>query len=154
MNNIGRDRLCAERVRDLEEWRRGMEADVVHLAEVAEIQPPQELLEEPRIGLATLDSLFEHEDIEAINHEDATWITSHLLAYVAIYLIKKFEGRWAVDTDRESPTYARYLVELPAPYGGESVRIDVAQEVHTFLHEPMGRSLLQLVIRLEGKVAP
>ncbi|MGW7366511.1 hypothetical protein ACWGI8_24510 [Streptomyces sp. NPDC054841] len=141
-------------MRDLTEWERGMEADVVNLAEVMEFQPTEELLDDPRTGLATLDSLIEHEDIKEISPEDATWITSHLLAYVAVYLIKKFKGRWIVDTDRESSSYARYLVELPAPRGGDSVRIDVAQEVHDFLHEPMGRSLLQLVIRLEGKVAP
>lgn len=131
-----------------------MERDVVRLAEVLDISPPEELLNDPRTGLAKLDALYEYEDVEEIGEEDAVWVTSQLLAYVATYLIRKFDGRWVVDTDRSSPSYARYLVALPAPRGGEDVCIDVGEEVDSFLHEPAGRSLLKFVIRLEGKVAP
>ncbi|MFP8963607.1 hypothetical protein ACLIYP_24115 [Streptomyces nanhaiensis] len=154
MRNGDKDRVCAERVRGLDEWTREMDRDVVRLAEMLDIRPPEELLSDPRTGLAKLDALYEYEDIEAISEEDTIWVTAQLLAYVATYLIKKFDGRWVVDTDRGSPSYARYLVALPAPRGDGDVLIDIGKEVDSFLHEPVGRSLLKFIIRLEGKVAP
>lgn len=97
--------------------------------------------------------MYEVEDTEELTEEEFNDVFSVLLAYVSVYLLKKFDGRWVVDSDRSSPSYARYLVALPAGRGEGEVHIDVGEEVNAYLHEPMGRSLLQLVIRLEGKVA-
>ncbi|GAA0915813.1 hypothetical protein [Nonomuraea longicatena] len=101
-------------------------------------------------GIAPLGELLAYEDIDAAE-ENADWITARLMSYVGVYLIGKFAGKWVVDIDPQSPTYARYLVELPAPNGGPDVRIDVVGEIDAFLHEPEGHSFLMFIVGLEGR---
>ncbi|WP_330358803.1 hypothetical protein [Streptomyces chartreusis] len=150
---MDRESLYEERFRSLPEWSEAMEEDVVSIGELLELESPEELLEDPRVGLADLDSMYEYEEPTELSEEEFNDIFSLLLAYVSVYLIRKFDGRWVVDSERDSPSYARYLVALPAGRGESEVRIDVGEEVNAYLHELTGRSLLQLVIRLEGKVA-
>jgi len=151
---MDRESLYGERLRGLSEWAEAMEGDVVSIGELLDLEPPEELLEDPRIGLADLDSMYEYEDPEKLSQGEFDDVFSLLLAYVSVYFIKKFDGRWVVGSKRDSPSYARYLVALPDGRGEGEVCIDVGEEVNAYLHEPTGRSLLQLVIRLEGKIAP
>lgn len=147
-----KDRLCTEREQDLATWTESIQADVLQLAGVLKMSPPTELLDDPRTGLTMLDSIYEHEDVAASSAEDADWMTSRLQAYVASYLIKKYGGRWVVDRNRRSRSYARYVVALPPPSGGADVRIDVQAEVEEFLAETRGRSLLRFIMKLQKKV--
>lgn len=154
MNASERDGLYAERSANKQQWVRDVERDVLYLADLLEISPASELLEEPRLAIADLDELYEYEDVEELGDEDFAKVFSVLLSFVGYYLIHKFTGNWKVDADRESPSYARYLVCLPDPHSDSEVRIDIGEEVNDFLREPAGRSFLQLLIRLEGLVAP
>ncbi|MGA8115659.1 MAG: hypothetical protein WCA46_18520 [Actinocatenispora sp.] len=147
------DKLRKQRERDLPQWVDTMEAEVVQLAEALKMSPPRELLDDPRTGLTMLDSLYEKEEVDATSSEDANWITSHLTAYVAVYLMKKYGGKWTVDADSRSGTYGRYVVALTPPAGGTEVLLDVSEEVTDFLREESGRSLLRFIMKLQGQVA-
>lgn len=140
--------LCERRVRELDSWREGSEKAVLYLGELLEIQPPHELLEDPRLGLLALDSLCGHDEVTDVTEGDDLWLTTHLMAYVAEYIIKKFDAQWTVDTDPTSSTYAQYMVAARTP-SGEAVAIDVGKKVSSFLMQPPGRSLLCLIAETE-----
>ncbi|MPY54474.1 hypothetical protein [Streptomyces acidicola] len=154
MHPSDRDDLYAERSENLEHWVRDMESKVLYLADLLEIYPASELLEDPRLAIAYMDELYECEHIEELDDANFAKVFSVLLSFVGYYLIRKFDGHWEVDADRESPSYARYLVCLPDPHSDSEVCIDIGERVNEFLHEPVGRSFLRFLIRLEGLVAP
>lgn len=77
------------------------------------------------------------------------WVESRLHAYVGLYLIVKFDGRWLVDGDPNCVTFARYLVEVRHPEDGGPVRFDVGARVHDFLYGPPLRSLASMIIEME-----
>lgn len=154
MTSQNRGSLHAERSANLGQWAQDMEDEVVYLGELLEMSSPAELLDDLRSAIPDLDELYEYEDVESLGDEDFAKVSSVLLAFVGVYLIKKFNGRWDVESDPDSSSHARYLVCLPDPHGVSEVRIDVGGNVNKFLHEPIGRSFLQFLIRLEGLVAP
>jgi hypothetical protein len=148
-----RDReLCEERIRQLPEWEEWNRDAVVELGGSLGHEPPELLLEDPRIGLVQLDDLTRNEDMERISREQAVWVESRLHAFVALYLMAKFDGHWTVDDDPSSLTFGRYLVSVRNPDAEEPVRIDVGERVHTFLHNPPLRSLVSMVIDIEKSV--
>ena len=135
-----------EHLPDWEQWNR--EA-VVELGEVLRHEPPELLLEDPRVGLMQLDELTRDQDMESTGHDSAVWVESRLHAYVAHYLITKFDGHWLVGTDPDSPTFGRYLVAVQHPDADAPAFVDVGDLVHTFLHSHRPRSLAVRLVDLE-----
>lgn len=148
----GRD-LYEERRRGLGEWQEWNREAVVELGESLHHDPPDLLLADPGVALVQLDDLTRHEDMERLSRESAIWVESRLHAYVAHYLIVKFDGGWLLDPDPESSTYGRYLVSVRHPDADSAVRIDVGDRVHRFLHRPPLRSLVSLVVDMEKLIA-
>ena len=149
-----RDReLCEERIRQLPEWEEWNRDAVVELGSSLGHEPPELLLEDPRVGLVQLDDLTRNEDMGGIARETAVWVESRLHAFVAAYLITKFDGRWLVDDDPASPTFSRYLVSVRNPEADDPIRIDVGERVHTFLYSPPLRSLVSMIIDIEKYIA-
>lgn len=150
--------LCRQRVEDLDGFRDWSRNAVLEIGDVllqagrAPFDAPEELLAEPSLlGLGPLDELLAGER-QAPPGEQDVWLVSHVLAYVAVYLIAKFDGTWVVDEDPSSPTFGRYLVSVAAPDTGARVLIDPAEEAVQFLDEPAGRSLLLRVVDIEKRI--
>jgi hypothetical protein len=141
--------LYEERSRQLSDWEEWNRQAVIELGESLHHDPPELLLEDPRVGLVQLDALIRDEDMERISRESAVWVESRLHAFVALYLIVKFDGHWLVDGDPASATFGKYLVSVSSPENDSPVHIDVADRVHNFLHSPPLRSLTSLIIDIE-----
>jgi hypothetical protein len=118
----------------------------------APFDDPAELLAEPSLlGLGPLDELLAGEE-PAVPGQPDPWLTSHVMAYLAEYLLAKFDGTWIVDEDAASPTFGRYLVSVAAPDSGVQVPVDPLEEAVRFLGQPKGRSLLLHVIDIETRI--
>lgn len=152
MTDLDAAQLCAQRVRGLADWRTESRDMVVHLGELLGFDPPEEFADQPRLGLATMDELLAHEHVVDLSTSDDVQLFTQVMYYLAEYVIRKFNGEWTVDTDADSPTFARYLVTCHAPDDDLTVSVDIAEHVHAFLRQPAPRSLLTLVITVEREI--
>ncbi|WP_433476134.1 hypothetical protein ACQPZP_03280 [Spirillospora sp. CA-142024] len=137
-----------ERRELLPTWVEASRELVVHLGGLSRWDPPEVLLEHPSHGLMHMSTICASGDLtpfEMIGYKPFDLL---LTAYCAEYMFSDVGGRWVLDEDPESPTFARFLMgeyDADHPYA----TVDVYAAVTTFLHEPEGRDLEKLLESLQ-----
>ena len=144
---------AAIRIRDerralLPTWVEMSRRLVVHLGELSRWDPPEMLLEQPSHGLMHMSTICATGDLtpfEMIGYKPFDLL---LTAYCAEYMFNDVDGRWMLDEDPESPTFARFLM---GEYDEDQpdAAVDVYAAVTMFLNEPEGRDLEKLLESLQ-----
>ncbi|MBO2455382.1 hypothetical protein J4573_50475 [Actinomadura barringtoniae] len=141
-------RVLDERRELLPNWVGESRDLVVYLGALSRWDPPETLLEHPSHGLGHMSTICAFEDLTAFEMIGYKPFDLLLTAYCAEYMFFDIGGRWVLDEDPESPTFARFLM---GEYDADDpdATVDVYAAVTAFLNEPEGRRLEELLESLQ-----
>ena len=108
---------------------------------------PDTIAHNPDRFLVVLDGWLRDVTVEP---DDRVWLTVRVTYYVGALLIQRFGGCWFVEDDPASSFFGHYVVgrfESGASGAATTSPFHVAE---MFLDEPAGRSLVELMQRLEA----
>jgi hypothetical protein len=149
--------LTANETELLEKRRRGFHAFVQEIGPVLAdfavrlgLQNPETISTNPGAFLEDIDAFMK---AQTVADEDRIWITARLAYFIGQILIHRLGGEWMVNENPISKYFLHYVIGHVPGVRNPNATIDPLVVVSTFLAQPPGRSLVDIVSEVQHEVS-